>query len=133
MKRFLKNRTVLVVEDDIEILNVLIEILEYLFKEVRGVGNGREALDMLEHYVPDVLLTDLTMPRMGGLELVSHLQESHPTIPIIMLTAHCEQELADQAIALGAAEVLYKPYATSNLFDSFGRVFAGKMKEDAHG
>lgn len=74
-------------------------------------SNGREALDVLEkedQRRPDLVLTDLQMPEMDGLELVQEVRNSYPTIPVILMTAHGSEEIAVTALKTGASSYVPK-------------------------
>src|SRR4051794_9916361 len=67
------------------------------------VANGREALAAIARDLPDVVLTDLQMPEMNGLELVQAIKGQHPSLPVILMTAHGSKDIAAQAREQGAA------------------------------
>src|SRR5262249_54131162 len=71
-------------------------------------GNGREALDMLAKEAPDLVLTDMQMPEMDGLELVREVRARFPLVPVILITAHGSEEIAVQALRSGAASYVPK-------------------------
>ena len=70
--------------------------------------NGREALTRLQEQAPDLVLTDLHMPEMDGLELVVEVRKSCPLVPIILMTAFGSEEIAIQALQKGAASYVPK-------------------------
>lgn len=71
-------------------------------------SDGREALRVVERDRPDVVLTDLQMPEMDGLELVARLRSEYPRIPVILMTAHGSEEIAVRALQAGASSYLPK-------------------------
>jgi CheY-like chemotaxis protein len=71
-------------------------------------GNGREALEVLAKEAPDLVLTDMQMPEMDGLELVREVRSRFPLVPIILITAHGSEEIAVQALRSGAASYVPK-------------------------
>jgi CheY-like chemotaxis protein len=73
-------------------------------------GNGRDALEKIKSAPPDLVVTDLVMPEMDGLELVKEVRRTYPTIPVILMTAHGSEEIAAAALKAGAAS--YVPNAT---------------------
>ncbi|MCP2033586.1 two-component system response regulator YesN [Planomicrobium sp. HSC-17F08] len=78
--------------------------------EVAGTAqNGLEAIDKLQKEPVDILLTDIRMPGMNGLELTEHCREHYPTLKIVLLTGHNEFSYAQQALRLGASDFLLKP------------------------
>ncbi len=70
--------------------------------------NGREALESIERDMPDLVLTDLQMPEMDGLELVQEIKASFPMLPVILMTAHGSEEIAVTALKTGAASYVPK-------------------------
>jgi len=76
--------------------------------EVIYAENGRDALERLELDIPDAVLTDLHMPEMNGLELVEAIKTDYPLIPVLLMTAQGSEELAVEALRLGAASYVTK-------------------------
>jgi CheY-like chemotaxis protein len=70
--------------------------------------NGRQALELLKESQPDLIITDMQMPEMDGLQLVEEVRLKHPGIPVILMTAHGSEELAVQALQRGAASYVPK-------------------------
>jgi CheY-like chemotaxis protein/anti-sigma regulatory factor (Ser/Thr protein kinase) len=70
--------------------------------------NGREALELVEKSPPDIVVTDMQMPEMDGLELVQAIRRGHPAIPVILMTAHGSEEIAVRALQKGAASYVPK-------------------------
>lgn len=99
---------VLLVEDsEVETLFIR-RFLEKGGLAVQCVKNGREALEAVEQSIPDVVLTDLHMPEIGGLELVERLRARHLHLPVVLMTQHGSEELAVQALQKGAASYVPK-------------------------
>src|SRR5690348_2122267 len=71
-------------------------------------ANGKEAIEQLQVSPPDIVLTDLQMPEMNGLELVRAVREKYPLIPVILMTAQGSEEIAVQALSCGAASYVPK-------------------------
>ena len=109
-----KENKILIVEDNLQILNYLKENLftEY---DILTAHHGQEALDMLENENPDIIITDLMMPVMDGIELTQKLKDSLDTshIPIIMLTAKSSVEEQIEGIDSGAEAYILKPFNMS--------------------
>lgn len=105
--------TLLVVEDDEQFREFLRDVLDRHGYEVDAVSDGNEALRMLDAHQPDLVITDLVMPGVDGLELVIEMRRSSTSLPIIaisggMVTA--PQSYLKVARALGANAVLEKPF-----------------------
>ena len=71
-------------------------------------ANGREALESCSDVVPDVIVTDITMPHMDGLELMERVQERYPDTEFIVLTCHEDFEYAQKALRLGAVDYVQR-------------------------
>src|SRR5262245_32967002 len=81
-------------------------------------SNGREGLDVIAREKPDLVLTDMQMPEMNGLELVEAVRSQYPLIPVILMTAHGSEELAIQALQRGASSYVPKRNLASDLIET---------------
>ncbi|CQR47175.1 putative response regulatory protein [Paraliobacillus sp. PM-2] len=102
----------LIVDDEKNIRDRLVTFFpwdELGFGVVKMAENGEEALTIINKEVPDVLLTDIMMPKMTGLELVEKIKQSYPQIKIVILSAYDDFEYAQQAIKFGVKGYLLKP------------------------
>lgn len=99
---------ILLAEDSPTHTALMRSLLEEDGHDVQCVANGREAIEALEASVPDLVVTDLRMPEMNGLELVQELVERFPKIPSVVVTARGSENLAVDALALGAANFVPK-------------------------
>ncbi|MHB1424062.1 MAG: response regulator [Gemmataceae bacterium] len=86
--------------------------------------NGREALEMLSQHAADVVLTDMLMPEMDGLELVRAIRAQHPLAPVILMTAHGSEDLAIQALRNGAASYVPKNSLARDLAETLDTLLA---------
>ena len=89
---------------------------------IEYAGNGAEALEVFKWAVPDVVVTDLQMPEMDGLELVRRIREDHPHLPVILITAHGSEELAMRALESGAASYVPKAQIADRLLPTVQQV-----------
>ncbi|HEY4311214.1 MAG TPA: response regulator [Pirellulales bacterium] len=89
---------------------------------VTFAANGTHALTMMRQNVPALVLTDLIMPEMNGLELVKAIREHHPFVPVILMTSKGNEEIAVQALQGGAASYVPKSQLAGTLLDTIGRV-----------
>ena len=106
---------ILVAEDEANLRLVIQKELARLGHEVRAVGDGEAALKLLEESNVDVLLTDISMPRMDGMELLRRVHQRPNPPEVIMLTGHATVESAIEAMKLGAYDYLSKPYRLAEL------------------
>ncbi|MEZ6054729.1 MAG: ATP-binding protein [Planctomycetaceae bacterium] len=86
--------------------------------------DGKQALVQLEEETPDLILTDLQMPEMNGLELVQEVKRSHPLIPVVLMTAQGSEIIAVEALEHGAASYVPKDQLGHDLCDTLERVIA---------
>lgn len=107
----LKQLKLLFVEDETELLDILYNTLEKLNANFILAKNGQEALDLIEeHKDIDIIITDINMPVMNGLELIEAIKESDLDTPFIITSAHTEKEYIDKAKELGVEHYLLKPF-----------------------
>ncbi len=101
---------VLVVDDEPEVRLVLSEFLESRGFEVTAAASGAQALAMVDEVKPHVVLLDVTMPQMDGIETLKRLAALKPGLPIIMVTANADVDVTSKLLALGAADYIPKPF-----------------------
>lgn len=100
---------ILVVDDEINIRGALVTLLEKKGYQVRGAGTGEEALEQLETATADLVLTDLKMPGMGGMEFLRRLKQKWPDTEVLVMTAYGSIDTAVEAMRCGAYDYLTKP------------------------
>jgi putative nucleotidyltransferase with HDIG domain len=105
----------LVVEDDTNVRDFCVRLLRMNGYQVVAAENGRAALERLKEGQFDLILTDLQMPEMGGIELLHDLRQHYPEIDAIVFTAHATVETAREALKLGAFDYLTKPVTVDDL------------------
>ena len=108
---------VLVVDDEEEIRTVLREVLEWAGHQVTEARTGAEGLQRYREAPVDVVITDILMPELSGLELIKALRESFPTAKIVAISGSGAQML-DMATQLGAHRVLAKPFKLQELLNT---------------
>jgi two-component system, NtrC family, response regulator HydG len=106
---------ILVVDDDPTFRNVLEMRLEGWGFEVRVASDAERAQRLAESWNPDLVLSDVVMPEVSGIELLKRLRQDRPDRPVLLLTAHGSVELAVDAMKLGAVDFLTKPLNYRNL------------------
>ena len=119
----LKNKTILLVEDDKIIRENIASMLKFFFKEVYVAIDGYDGLDKYENYLPDIIMTDLKMPNMGGFELIKELEKRASKSYTIIVSAHTDTELLIEAINKGVHRYLIKPITEDELFEAFNAYF----------
>ena len=105
----------LVVDDEEEFVSTLVERLELRAIDAEGVTRGADALEMLQKREFDVILLDVKMPGIGGLEVIKRIKRDHPKTQVILLTGHSSAEAVQEGMAAGAFEYLMKPVDLEDL------------------
>jgi len=105
----MQEKKLLIVDDSADTLRVLQEICEISLENLQVIArqSAQDALELLEHEKVDLILTDIEMPEMSGVELIKHVQEKYPTLPIIVITAYQEYDNVLEEVDVDA--VFYKP------------------------
>ena len=114
-------RNVLVVDDEAQITRVLRTTLAANGYTVRSAGDGDEAIEVMRGWPPDLVITDLSMPNMGGLELCRRIR-AKSQVPIIVLSVRGEEKVKVEALDAGADDYVTKPF---NMNELLARVRAG--------
>lgn len=112
----LKSKTILLVEDETIIRNNLASMLKFFFKKVYTACDGYDGLDQYESHLPDIVMTDLKMPNMGGFELISELQKRSCQCYTVIVSAHTDTHLLIDAIHKGVDRYIIKPVTEDDLF-----------------
>ena len=108
---------VLVVDDEQDFLDSIVKRLELRGIEVDGVGTGAAALELLASKQVDVVVLDIKMPGMDGIEVLRQIRVSHPGVEVIVLTGHASQEFRELGRELEAFDYLIKPVRLDTLLD----------------
>ncbi len=111
--------TLLYVEDDSNIRGYFVEFLQRYCKTIYESSSAEEALKLYHQYKPDILLLDISLPAMSGIELANIIRKSDSTTRILMSTAYTNTEFMLKAIELDITRYLIKPVTSSELFDAF--------------
>jgi len=125
--------TVLVVDDSAVDRRFVGRLLEKTFPcTIKYATDGVEALARMKDALPDLIVTDLTMPVMDGLELVKSVRTHHPNVPVILMTAYGSEELAVKALSEGAASYVPKVQLADKLQDTMAQVLALANADQGH-
>jgi DNA-binding NtrC family response regulator len=125
------NATILVIDDERELISSIRKILTRQGMTVHGAGSGEEGLLQLQgDEPPDLVLTDLMMPGIGGLEVLRSVRRKHPTVPVVLMTAYATIETAVQAVREGAWDYLAKPFTADQLVLTVQRALKHRRLED---
>ena len=115
-------KNVLIVDDSRTSRRVLRDILERAgYKIVGEAVNGREGFDSYVKLQPDIVTMDITMPEMDGIESLKLIKKSFPDAKVVMITAAGQKEKMMEALKLGAAEFVSKPFIEESVLDAMQR------------
>jgi DNA-binding NtrC family response regulator len=105
-----KGTRVLVVDDEFSVRDVLCRFLDERGYEVDSAEDGERALRKIQAQPPDIVLLDLKMPRLGGIELLRRLRDDGLNVAVITISGHADVETARESLQLGAADFINKPF-----------------------
>lgn len=108
---------VLVVDNEVEFASTLAARLQFCSFEAQSVFSGTEALAAVPVFLPDVLVLDVQMPDMTGLEVLARVKVIDPSIEVILLTGHGSFDVGIKSMQLGAFDYIFKPVDLSSLID----------------
>ena len=127
------NITVLIVEDDLQAREVLYSMLCIDFKHVYQADNGHSGLEIFTKHRPNVVLTDIKMPRTDGLEMLAQIKAINPNSLVILTTAYGEVEMLQKAIDLKASAYLIKPIKYVDILEKiYSNIPINSFKQDLH-
>jgi two-component system, response regulator FlrC len=112
---------ILVVEDDDALRDALLLTLDAARCSAKGVAGGREALEALEREQFNMVVSDLRMSPMDGLQLLGEIRSRHPALPVMLMTAFGEVDKAVAAMRCGACDFMLKPFEPKALLDQIAR------------
>ena len=118
----LSDKKVLCADDNEGALSNVVEILEMFFEKVTGVNDGVKALQESQNNLYDVLMLDINMPNMDGLEALEMIRKDNKKIPVIIVSAHTEQEYLWRAIDLKITKYLVKPIEKKTLLKALEEI-----------
>ena len=106
---------VLIVDDEAQFVDAVVERLELRGFDAGGVTNGQDALEVLQKKSYDVVLLDVKMPGLGGLEVITKAKEQWPDLQVVLLTGHGSTQDAEEGMRLGAFQYVMKPVKIDEL------------------
>lgn len=130
----LKDVSILYVEDDLFLRERVLEFLKMHFRCVYAAENGKEGLEIFGKESPDVVVTDIKMPVMNGLDMAQRIKEINNEIPIIILTAFSEASFLMKAIEIGVDRYVQKPTEGEELIEAiYKSILPGFQKKQIDG
>jgi len=124
---------VLIVDDELDFLETIVKRLRARNVEVSGVESGYLALEALDSSSPDVIILDVKMPGMDGIETLREIKKKKPLTEVIMLTGHASVESGIQGMQLGAFDYLIKPVALDELLEKVRQAYERKLIQEGRG
>ncbi|PHO08935.1 hypothetical protein CPG37_12010 [Malaciobacter canalis] len=136
-KEVLKNIKVLYVEDENDVREFTGKTIKAIVKEIIIAADGKEGLEKFkEHLDVDLIVTDINMPKMGGLEMCAYIKEINPAIPIVITSAHNDPNFLKKAIDVGVSAYAMKPIDLYQLIESMIKavepIFLRKQLEEVN-
>ncbi len=117
---------ILLADDHKPVMDAVSHILSREFDVVGAVGDGQTLLDETERLQPDLLVVDISMPVVNGIEAVRRLKEASSEVKVVFLTVHENADYAREAFAAGALGYVIKSRIASDLVDTIKSVLAGQ-------
>lgn len=117
-------KSFLVVDDSSTMRQLIVMTLKKLgCTQIADAENGQMALEKINASMPDIVLTDIDMPVMTGLQFIEQARPKYPSLPIVILSTHGDESTRDKGIALGANGYLTKPLSGSKLTEVLEELF----------
>jgi DNA-binding response OmpR family regulator len=123
----------LVVDDEQDFLETILKRLKARKIEVTGVESGYKALEFLDNHDVDVIILDVKMPGMDGIETLREIKKKKPLVEVIMLTGHASVESGIQGMQLGAFDYVMKPVALDELLEKVRQAYDRKVIQEGRG
>jgi DNA-binding response OmpR family regulator len=117
-----KNISVLLAEDERDLATLMQDAIGEYFKEFIIVYDGKEALKAYHDYHPNIIITDILMPNLTGLELLQKIREIDEHLPVIILSAHSDSDKLLKAIDHGVTKYFIKPFDPDDLLEYLDKV-----------
>jgi DNA-binding NarL/FixJ family response regulator len=118
--------SIVVADDNEEMLSLCEEILQLEFEVVATVRDGRDLLQAVENFKPDVIIADISMPEISGIEATKRIITKNMGAKIILLTMHSNQRLVEEGISAGAMGYVFKMAAFRELVPAVHEVIQGR-------
>jgi DNA-binding NtrC family response regulator len=118
---------ILIVDDEERFRNTMRKLLSIEDYEASVAGSGSEALDELHKNNYDLVILDVRMPEVSGVQVLSEIKKLDPTIEVIIMTGYASVDTAKEIMKLGAYDYLLKPYAISELLEKIDAAYERKL------
>jgi DNA-binding NtrC family response regulator len=124
---------VIVIDDEVDFVDTMVKRLKDKGLESYGAMNGPEGLELVESKDPDVVVLDVKMPKMSGIEVLREIKKKKPLTEVIMLTGHGSVEAGIQGLQLGAYNYVMKPVPFNELLNLIVQAYDRKLIEQERG
>jgi len=111
----LKNSSILIAEDEESVRESFKKVLSLFVKDVFVAVDGEEAFELYQKHSPDILITDVKMPKLNGIDLIKKIREKNKIMPIVVTSAYTDQDYLLESIKLSLVEYAIKPMKESDL------------------
>jgi DNA-binding NarL/FixJ family response regulator len=118
---------ILVADDHAGVRELVESMLEPTFKVIGTVGNGKALVETARRLQPDVIITDISMPILSGIEAAKQLQESGSRAKVVFLTVHSDPDIVRACLNVGACGYVVKPRMDSDLLPAVREALAGRI------
>jgi DNA-binding NtrC family response regulator len=118
---------ILIVDDEERFRNTMRKLLSIEDYDASVAGSGSEALDALRENSYDLVILDVRMPEVSGVQVLSEIKKLDPTIEVIIMTGYASVDTAKEIMKLGAYDYLLKPYAISELLEKIDAAYERKL------
>lgn len=119
---------ILLVDDEEDFVKTISQRMQRRGQESDIALNGEQALSRIEQEVPDVVLLDLKMPGIGGMEVLRRIKKAYPEVQVIIMTGHGSEKIETEARTLGAFEYLQKPTKIDTIMNKIKLAFKEKTE-----
>jgi len=121
---------VMIVDDELDFLETIVKRLKVRGIDATGVESGYKALEVLDGSNPDVIILDVKMPGLDGIETLREIKKKKPLTEVIMLTGHASVESGIQGMQLGAFDYVMKPVALDELLEKMRQAYERKLIQE---
>jgi DNA-binding response OmpR family regulator len=115
MYSLLKNKNVLYIEDELDVLENISSILKQFFNQFFALSNAEDALEVFYDNDIDILIVDIELPMMSGIDFIKQIRKTHKDIPIVIISAYTKTDYLLESIELKLEQYIVKPFTTQKI------------------
>jgi len=123
---------ILIVDDENDFRETLVKRLQKRRMNVFGAESGQKALDIMNKLIFDVVVLDVKMPGLDGIETLREIKKKNPLVEVILLTGHASMESGVEGMNLGAFDYVMKPVNIDDLLEMIRQAFERKMVQEEY-